>query len=378
MRCTSPSDCLYAWLLVLVIGLLGLVSDVFGSGLQAIAVSLAAILLFCCCCRSGVEPLLVVRQIWRDWKPSRFSANLVLLLAALLWGSGNVAQKTVLDHLGPFAVVGFRGLLATLVVLPLALREGRRTASLCAVDWRLLASMAGLFTLATALTQIGFGGTSVTNGGFLINTSAVMTPLLGWLIYHVRPRPMVWPAVASTLAGIWLLGGSAWMRLSSGDGLCVLAAAAYALWIVQIAVFVQRTGRPMLAAAAQFAVTAVIGLAIGIATEPVAYQGVLAALPELLVIGVVSTGIGFMLTAFAQQHTPAADAAILMSAESLFGALAAALLLGERLSPDRLFGAALLMLAIILVQLPEQRPQLRSKTVSPVPPARPAFVPDPA
>ena len=47
----------------------------------------------------------------------------------------------------------------------------------------------------------------------------------------------------------------------------------------------------------------------------------IAALPELLVLGVLSTGVAYALQAVAQQFTSASEAAVLTSAESVFGAL---------------------------------------------------------
>ncbi|WP_287249706.1 EamA family transporter [Mesorhizobium sp.] len=45
-------------------------------------------------------------------------ANCLLLLAAAFWGFGNVAQKTVLDHLDPLSAVDMRCLIAGLMAAP--------------------------------------------------------------------------------------------------------------------------------------------------------------------------------------------------------------------------------------------------------------------
>ena len=55
------------------------------------------------------------------------------------------------------------------------------------------------------------------------------------------------------------------------------------------------------------------------------------------------------------RHTPAGEAAIIVSTESLFGALAGAVLLGERLTPIAWIGAALIAMATIAVQLAPHR-----------------------
>ena len=55
-----------------------------------------------------------------------------------------------------------------------------------------------------------------------------------------------------------------------------------------------------------------------------------------------STGVAFTLQAIGQQYVPPANAAIILSAESLFAALGGALILGERLPPLGYVGAAII------------------------------------
>lgn len=77
-------------------------------------------------------------------------ANLMLLLAAALWGAGNVAQKTVLEHIDPFSAVGLRCLIASLLIAPLVAAERARPAP----GWMAsLLRVAGPFALAMALQQ---------------------------------------------------------------------------------------------------------------------------------------------------------------------------------------------------------------------------------
>jgi len=65
----------------------------------------------------------------------------------------------------------------------------------------------------------------------------------------------------------------------------------------------------------------------------------------------LSSALTFTLLAVAMKRTPASEAAVLVSMETVFAALAGALLLGERLPPIGWVGAALLFAASLLVQL---------------------------
>ncbi len=90
-------------------------------------------------------------------------------------------------------------------------------------------------------------------------------------------------------------------------------------------------------------------VSLGVETTSVA--GLQAAAPAILYGGVLSVGIAYTLQVVAQRHTHASDAAILLSSETLFAALAGAVYLGERLQSPQMAGAALIMASILLVQL---------------------------
>lgn len=279
----------------------------------------------------------------------RLAANLLLILAAAFWGLGNVAQKTVLLDLGPFTTFGTRGLIGLLVISPFVAREVRRPEGPVAFCDLLAPSIC--FCLALCAQQIAYGGTSVTNASFLVNTTVLFTPLFGWLMLGERPGTAIWPAIILALAGVLLMAGGltvpAW-----GDALCLLSAFFYSAWIVLVAKAMRRNERPFALAACQFGTAMLAGLAIGLAAEQPTMEGLEQAVPELLVLGIFSTGAAFTLQALAQKSTPPSDAAIIMSAESVFGALAAAVLLGERLTIAGTAGATCILLAIILVQQP--------------------------
>ena len=86
---------------------------------------------------------------------------------------------------------------------------------------------------------------------------------------------------------------------------------------------------------------------------------------QLLYAGVLATAVAFTMQAIGQQYVPAANAAIILSAESLFAALGGALFLGERLPPIGYAGAALIFIAIILVETVPALLQRRATAATP-------------
>ncbi|PSM18571.1 DMT family transporter [Nitratireductor sp. StC3] len=283
---------------------------------------------------------------------SRSVANLVLLLAGALWGMGFVAQSTAMDALGPFLFVGLRFLVATLAMLPFALRErAAAETALAPADRRAFGLIGILLFGGMASQQAGLLTTTVTNSGFLTGLYVVMVPFLVVVLYRQWPHPVVWPAAFAALAGIWLLSGGALAGLTVGDWLTILCALFWALQMIFIARHAAGSGRPITLAVTQFAVCAGLGLATALALEPIRLAGIVAAAPEILYAGIFSGGIAFTLQAVGQRYTTASQAAIFLSSESVFAALFGAIFLGERLPATGLVGCALIFFAILAVEI---------------------------
>jgi drug/metabolite transporter (DMT)-like permease len=278
---------------------------------------------------------------------TRAQANGMLLLAAFLWGAGNVPQKTVLDDIGPLTAVGFRCLIAALILAPFFAQfevnpeKGKRPAAIFVI---------ATFAVAVTLYQIASGLTTVTNAGFLVNIAIVITPLVGWLVLRHKPSVYVWPAAFLALAGAYLMAGGLFSKFNAGDTLAIAAAIMYSFWMVFLGRYVSRYGEAGRISFAQFAATGCICLVTGLVFEPLTLSAFTAALPELLILGVVSTAFGYLLQAIAQSHATASEAAVIVSGEAIFGAIFAFMLLGETLDAGGFLGALLILSGICLIQ----------------------------
>ncbi|MEM7300744.1 MAG: DMT family transporter [Pseudomonadota bacterium] len=296
---------------------------------------------------------------------SRITANLLLLLAGLLWGLGFVAQSTAMDDLGPMLFVGLRFLIAALVVLPFAVAESSRNRgqkrnqmNWSEAAWPVI--WIGLvFSIGTVLQQAGILTTTITNAGFLTSLYVVLVPVLVFLVLREQQHWIVWPCSVAAIIGIYLLGGGSLSGLQPGDLLMIACAFFWAVHVILIGKAAQKFGNPIMIATLQFAICGAFGFAgfgiaqiIGWVDEPwPTLAQVWAAMPEVLYAAVVAAAIGFTLQAIAQQHTRPADAAILLSSESLFAALFGATLLSEVLSVPAYMGCGLIFVAILAVQV---------------------------
>ncbi len=283
---------------------------------------------------------------------SRTQANSMLLLAALLWGAGNVSQKTILDDLGPLTAVGLRCLIGAIVIWPLlstsspSVRHQNASGAL----WGVVAVFS--FAIAITLQQISFGYTTVTNAGFLVNTCTVMTPILLRLLLGQSSSRSVCIAAGMTFGGAAMMSGGSLGGINVGDAGILLSAFFYALWIVAVGEFVTRSGGEVLLTLLQFLVTGVLCFFAGLLIEPISFSALADAAPELIMLGGFSTGFAYLLMATAQKVAPASEAAVITSAEAIFGAIAGYALLGDMLTSVSLFGALLIFSGVLMVQIP--------------------------
>ncbi len=293
---------------------------------------------------------------------SKAQANCLLLLAAAFWGFGNVAQKTVLDHLDPLSAVGMRCLIAGMLTAPLMMLERERTFR--PGCWKSLLKVSILFSVSIAIQQISYLGTSVTNASFLVNTATVMTPLAAWFLIGERPTAIGGLAAAMTLVGVLLMSGGLAASFSQGDLAALLSAAFYALWMVELGRHMQTRGAPITTAAAQFLAAAVITLPLGALQGNLSLAAISDAAPELAVLGIFSTAAAFGIQTIAQRFTSASHAAVIVSAESVFGAIGAAIFLGERLLPVGAFGAAVVFGSITLMSLSADKSEISKRVAA--------------
>jgi len=278
-------------------------------------------------------------------------ANLLLLLAAAVWGLAFVFQKTAMEHIGPYLFLAARSFIAALVLLPLALRENRVLGTQPLPHFWIISALGGIsFFVGGILQQIGLVTATVTNTGFLTGLYVVVTPLLMWVLFQRMPQFYVWPAIILAFCGTWLLGGGTLSGFSYGDWLVAVSAI---FWAAHILVTEQsgRHVRPIGFTATQFFIVALLSTIGAVAFETISFTALAGAVFEIAYVGILSSALTFTLLAIALKYTPPAEASILVSMETVFAALCAFVMLGERLSPLGWSGAAVMFSATLIVHI---------------------------
>jgi drug/metabolite transporter (DMT)-like permease len=279
-------------------------------------------------------------------------ADLLLLLVALIWGFGFVAQRVGMEHLGPYAFNGIRFLLGGLCLLPLALR--RTSVSMVQKNRQIslikAGSLAGaVLFIAATLQQVGLQYTTAGKAGFITGLYVVLVPMIG-LFLHQRTTTGTWIGAVAATVGLYLLSVTDDFRIAPGDLLELIGALFWAGPVLVLSYLSPRTV-PVRLAMTQFFVCGAFSLLTGFLLETITWQAIMDAAVPILYGGVCSVGAGYTLQVVVQRKAHPSHAAILLSLESPFAALGGWLLLGELLSGRALTGCGLMLAGMLVSQL---------------------------
>ncbi len=283
----------------------------------------------------------------------RRAAELALIAIASVWGLTFVMVQDAIAELPTMTFLGYRFASAALLM---ALIFHRRLRELSPEGWKAGLVM-GVFLCAGYILQtLGLERTSASNTGFITGLFVVLTPVLGAIFLRERVGRIAWIAAGVSAVGLYLLSGAGGDFELRGDGLVLLCAFALAAHILA-------TARGAGAHDAAALVVVQLGV-VGLVCMVVATAGGQLEVPRgatvwsaLIVTSLIASALGFLVQTFAQRHAPPARTALILASEPAFAGLFGWLLADDTLSLISWIGAAMIMAAIVAVELvPRLRP----------------------
>jgi drug/metabolite transporter (DMT)-like permease len=289
---------------------------------------------------------------------SEIPALLALFGGALAIGSSGIFVR--LSETGPTATAFWRGCLALppLAIWALLERRAARRSGAAPLSWRETGFFwAGFFFAGDlALWHSSLLLTSIAASTLEANCAPMLVTLIAWVLWGERPRLGFLIALALAFGGMLLilapkLGGGSHALL--GDALGLGTACFYAGYILVVARLRNRHGTGIVMFLSTLVFTLLLlPLALLQRFLPVSAHG------WWLLIGCALTAqlLGQGLIAYALAHLPATFSAVGLFAQVVAAALYAWLLLGERLAPVQLAGAAVVLGAIALAHTTRRAP----------------------
>jgi len=292
----------------------------------------------------------------------QLKANLLLLLAAGIWGFAFVAQKTSMEHIGPFTYNGLRFALGSLSLLPLIYLLSKKSpikpvTSDVGGKWKLERRMGfnvGLILFAgSSLQQVGLIYTTAGKAAFITGLYIVIVPLLGLFLKQRLNLNMGLGAIIAAI-GLYYLSITEQFTISIGDLLELVGAVFWSVHILLIDRYSRRMDMLKLSLI-QMVTSAILSLGIAVVIESIAWETISQVMIPILYGGILSAGVAYTLQIVGQKNAQPSQAAIILSLEAVFAAIGGYWLLHEQMGTRGLIGCLLMLLGMLLPQLPRTK-----------------------
>lgn len=309
-------------------------------------------------------------------KKNNLKGSLILCLTALIWGLAFVAQSDGGELVPPLTFNALRSLIAAAALYIFykvtsfkkekhffpqdkALKKQYITAG---------AVCGAMLAISVNFQQFGIsaypaGAAAEARSGFITALYVVFVPLLSFF-FGKKVSPVIWASVAVAVVGFYMLCLSGGISgIYTADILVFICAFCFAGQIISVDKFVGLTGGVKLSVM-QFTVAGALSAVFAIIFERPTVENIIAAAPQILYLGIVSSGVGYTLQIVGQKYAEPSVASLSMSLESVFAALGGWLISGNTLSVREFIGCALVFAAIVVAQIPEMTGKTRKQSAS--------------
>ena len=299
---------------------------------------------------------------------SKLRSDLILLLAAAIWGFAFVAQRLGMEFLGPFTYTAVRFTLGVLVLLPFIYyrkytaktQKRKEDTSLSSSRLRFekrseirklsfLQLLLGIILFfGISFQQYGLQYTTAGNAGFITGFYVVLVPVAGLFLGH-KSHLNIWIGVILAITGLYFLSVTREFTINPGDIYVSICALFWTVHVLLVSYIAPRTD-PVLTAVIQFSICAVLSWIVAIGAEQMSLHAIIDSAWPIVYGGVMSVGIAYTLQIVAQQKAHPAYASIILSLESVFAVFGGWLILNENFSIRSVIGCSLMLAGMIVVQ----------------------------
>lgn len=284
----------------------------------------------------------------------KYKGELLMLITALMWGSGFIGMDIGLEYLTVLQLMAGRFTLAT-IILCIVFRKKLKLINK-AVLWK-GAVLGSILFLAFVIQTYGLLYTTPSKNAFLTALNVIFVPLIAYIIYKRRFDRFELFAAAIAIVGIGFLSLQGSLTMNIGDLLSIACALAFAFDIFYTNVFV-KTEDALALTIVQFMTASLLSLVtagfMGELTTNVPQEGLYA----IVYLAIFCTVIAYVCQNIGMQYANPTKSAIILSTEALFGTILSVIILHELLTGRMIVGCVLIFLAILIAEV---KPTLRKR-----------------
>lgn len=274
----------------------------------------------------------------------KYIGEILLVLTAIIWGSGFVASAVALEHYTPYQILAGRFLVGAVILSLIFFKKLNKLKKSTLIKGALL----GIFLyIAFALQTVGLQFTTPSKNAFLTAVNVVIVPFIGFLLYKRKIDMYELSGALLAIVGIAILSLKLSSEVNVGDLLTLGCAVGFAFHIFYTAKFV-KTEDPVVLTIVQMVTAAVIGCIVVIFRGETSFSMESEGMMNLLYLGIFSTTIAFLMQTVAQKYITETKAAIILATESFWGMLFSVIILSEIMTSRMIIGALIILLAILI------------------------------
>lgn len=280
-------------------------------------------------------------------KHTKLLAAMGLVLTTMIWGSSFVVMKNSVNSLPPTYLLALRFSSAAVVlcmVFHRSLKNLCRRSLYCGI-------ILGIFLELSYLFQTyGLKYTTASKNAFITTLYVIIVPFLHWMLNKKRPGRNNMAAAGLAVVGLALLSLQGDLTINFGDFLTLLCGISFGIHMVLIDRYTEDYD-PVLLTVLQVAVVGILNWCLAPFLDGVFDYSCLAGpalIGSVVYLAIPCTVIGFLLQNIGQKYLSANTSSILLSMESVFGAVFSVIFLKEVLTGRMLTGCVFMFLAVIL------------------------------
>lgn len=278
---------------------------------------------------------------------ARTKAELFLLSCTVIWGGTFVVVKQGLADASPLFFIALRFSLATILFVLLSARSVRQINK---PTLRGGLALGIILFLGFATQTVGLQYTTASKAGFITGLLVVFTPLFQIMIEKRLPKTGNVIGVILVVVGLFLLTSPEGSEFNLGDGLTLICAALFGLYIVFLDMY-SKEHDPLQLSFLQFVVTAVLAAVASPLFESIRYSMTLGFMASLAYLTILATVFTLTIQTRYQKDTTPTRAAIIFSVEPVFAAVIAYFSLGERIGSLGILGGIIVVLGLLVSEL---------------------------
>lgn len=274
----------------------------------------------------------------------KYIGEILLVVTAIIWGSGFVASAVSLEYYTPYQILAGRFLIGTIILSILFHKKLKKMKKSTLMKGAILGTF---LYLAFALQTVGLQYTTPSKNAFLTAVNVVIVPFIGFFLYKRKMDMYELGGAFLAIIGVAILSLKLSSEINVGDLLTLCCAVGFAFHIFYTAKFVKEED-PIVLTIVQMVVAGIIGCVVILFKGEVSFSVETEGVLNLLYLAVFSTTIAFLLQTVAQKYITETKAAIILSTESFWGMAFSVIILSEVMTFKMILGAILIFLAIIL------------------------------